>query len=45
MNEEFDEEWLLTIEINNGICLGGDVNQTQDRNAAKIREAIKSVLS
>lgn len=45
MNEEFDEEWLLTIEINNGICLGGDVNQNQDRNAAKIREAIKSFLS
>jgi len=45
MNEEFGEEWLPTIEINNGICLGGDVNQSQDRNAGKIREAIKSFLS
>ena len=39
-----NEEWLLTIEINNEICLRGVVNQIQDRNAAKIREAIKSYL-
>ena len=39
-----NEEWLLTIEINNEICLRGVVNQIQDRNAAKIREATKSYL-
>ena len=38
------EEWLLTIEINDEICLRGVVNQIQDRNAAKVREAFKSYL-
>ena len=37
-----NEEWLLTIEINNDICLRRVVNQIQDKNAAKVREAFKS---
>lgn len=45
MKEEFDEQWLLGNDINEQICLGGDGNQKQDRNAAAIREAIKMFLS
>ena len=39
-----NEEWLLTIEINNEICPRRVVNQTHDKNAAKVREAFKSYL-
>ena len=39
-----NELWLLTIEINNEICLRRVVNQIQDRDAAKVREAFKSYL-
>ena len=44
MKEEFDEQWLLGIDINQGIYLAGDGNQRQDRNAVAIREAIKMFL-
>lgn len=39
-----NEEWLLTIEINNENCLRRVVNQIQGKNAAKVREAFKSYL-